>query len=112
MNYLEHNALMVCENQDLSIDKPKRIRIDFIIKNLEKSIGLIIKDWQRAVGVDVVIRAERVLDYYRSLGNIMILTNNYSDPAKMMADRIGVGLVTKEELKEYIRNYFNGKQVV
>ncbi|MFX1518220.1 MAG: hypothetical protein ACFFC6_18130, partial [Promethearchaeota archaeon] len=59
---LEELTLEYCRQRNLIVDRKFHQRneeIDFVIQNGDENegIGVIIKDWKRAVGVDIVIRA-------------------------------------------------------
>ncbi|MHA1972030.1 MAG: restriction endonuclease [Candidatus Hodarchaeales archaeon] len=75
-------------------------RINLLIQNGDddESIGVIIKDWRRSVGVDIIIRAEHVLKDNRSLAKILIVANHFSDPARFLAEKIGIFLLTRGDL--------------
>lgn len=104
MNALIQAIFGFCETHDLSLDKPKqprKTRVDYIIRGDNgKGIGVVIKNWARSVGVDIVIRAERAMKDSTLLKGVMIITNGYSDPAKQLADRINVGLYTQFDMTE------------
>ncbi|MFX1516920.1 MAG: hypothetical protein ACFFC6_11455, partial [Promethearchaeota archaeon] len=57
---LEELTREYCRQRNLIIDGAQvNDEIDFVIQNGDENegIGVIIKDWKRAVGVDIVIRA-------------------------------------------------------
>ena len=84
-----------CEESNLSIEKSNIEGIDFIIN----TTPIIIKDWKRAIGVDIVIQADRTRKNNR-IPQVIILTNRYSDPAKALANRISIPLFTEREFKK------------
>ena len=88
---LEELTLEYCRQRDLLIDRnfhPQRDnQVDLVIKNGDEndSIGVIIKDWKRAVGVDIIIRAEKIMKNHRVLSKMLVVTNIFSDPALSLA---------------------------
>lgn len=105
---LQEDFVQFCYKQNFDVKSPKsRGRADFIVMNDDGNVGVIVKDWGRAVGVDIVIRAEQAKDSSRLFSRVIILTNSYSDPAKSMADRINVGLFSKIDLEDNsVLHYF------
>lgn len=89
-----------CERHALSLVKSNIDGLDFVINNGNSSIGIIIKDWNRAIGVDVVIQAERSLKEVRGVSRCLILTNSYSDPAKALSKHISVTVFNRKEFEE------------
>ena len=76
MNDLEHALFDFCERYELSVDKPKktRVRVDYIISaDNGTGIGVIIKNWGRAVGVDIVIRAERMMKASHKIKGMIVI---------------------------------------
>lgn len=100
---LEELALEYCKQRNLIVDRKFHQRneeIDFVIQNGDENegIGVIIKDWKRAVGVDIVIRAEKVMKNSRFLSKMLVVTNYFSDPARSLAERIRIFLLTRNDL--------------
>ena len=101
---LEELTLEYCRQRNLVADRNFHrhgdSRIDLLIQNgdEEECVGVVIKDWKRAVGVDIVIRAEQILKDNRFLAKILIVANFFSDPARSLAERIGIFLLTRNDL--------------
>lgn len=96
MNTLTNLLFDVIEKNNLSMIKSTIRGIDYIINNTP----IIIKDWNRAIGVDVVIQADKTRKYNSQINHqIIILTNRYSDPAKSLADHISIQLLTLKEFE-------------
>lgn len=90
-----------CRQRNLIIDSSHvNDEVDFIIQNGDENegIGVLIKDWKRAVGVDIVIRAEKVMKNSRLLTKMLVVTNYFSDPARSLAERIRIFLLTRNDL--------------
>ncbi|MFW9902868.1 MAG: restriction endonuclease [Candidatus Thorarchaeota archaeon] len=100
---LEELTLAYCKQRNLIVDRKFHQRdeeVDFVIQNGDENegIGVIIKDWKRAVGVDIVIRAEKVMKNSRFLSKMLVVTNYFSDPARSLAEKIRVFLLTRNDL--------------
>lgn len=100
---LEELTLEYCRQRNLIVDRKFHQRdeeIDFVIQNGDENegIGVIIKDWRRAVGVDIVIRAEKVMKNSRFLSKMLVVTNYFSDPARSLAEKIRIFLLTRNDL--------------
>lgn len=93
MNTLTNLLLDSIIENNLSMEKSDIRGIDYIVNNTP----IIIKDWKRAIGVDVVIQADRIREYNKKVSQIIILTNRYSDPAKSLANRIDILILTPKE---------------
>ena len=100
---LEELTLEYCRQRNLMVDRKFHQRddeIDLVIQNGEENegIGVIIKDWKRAVGVDIIIRAEKVMKNTRFLSKMLVVTNYFSDPARSLAEKIRIFLLTRNDL--------------
>ncbi|MFX0122791.1 MAG: restriction endonuclease [Candidatus Hodarchaeota archaeon] len=100
---LEELTLEYCRQRNLIVDRKFHQRddeIDLVIQNGDENegIGVIIKDWKRAVGVDIIIRAEKVMKNTRFLSKMLVVTNYFSDPARSLAERIRIFLLTRNDL--------------
>ena len=77
---LEDLTLEYCKIRGLIIDRNivrrSEKRIDLFIENDDtKGIGVVIKDWKRAVGVDIIIRAEQIAKTSRLISKILIVSS-------------------------------------
>jgi hypothetical protein len=71
---------------DQNVSQRSEKRINFLIQNGDDTgIGVVIKDWKRAVGVDIVIRAEQIAKTSRLISKILVVSNLFSDPARMIS---------------------------
>lgn len=80
-------------------------RWDYVIQNgggAPEGIGITIKDWKRAVGVDIVIRAEQLMKASRYITKVLLVSNHFSDPARSLAEKIGIMLLTKMDIIEIL----------
>ena len=91
-------------NIDQNTSRVSNRRWDFVIQNDsdKESIGITIKDWKRAVGVDIVIRAEQMMKACRYVSKVLVVSNYFSDPARSLAEKIGIFLLTKNDMVEIL----------
>lgn len=61
------------------------------------TIGVVIKDWTRSIGVNSVIKAEHDAEE-AGLNDVILVGNRFSLQAKGMAQRMGIRLISKGEL--------------
>ncbi|MFX0014158.1 MAG: restriction endonuclease [Promethearchaeota archaeon] len=107
---LEELTLEYCRQRGLVVDKDvshfRDNEVHFVIQNGQENegIGVIIKDWKRAVGVDIVIRAEKIMKNTRLLSKMLIITNVFSDPARSLADRIRIFLLTRNDIIRILKS--------
>lgn len=96
--------LKYCRQRNLIVDRNFRHQrdenVDLVIQNGDdnEGIGVIIKDWKRAVGVDIIIRAEKIMKNNRFLSKMLVVTNFFSDPARSLAEKISIFLLTRNDL--------------
>jgi len=101
---LEELTLEYCRQRNLIVNRDFHhhgdSQINLIIQNGDENegIGVIIKDWKRAVGVDIIIRAEKIMKNSRVLSKMLIVTNLFSDPARSLAEKIRIFLLTRNDL--------------
>jgi hypothetical protein len=110
---LEELTLEYCRQRGLitnrDTENQEEGKIDLIIQNGNENegIGVIIKDWKRAVGVDIVIRAEKIMKNHRFITKILIITNYFSDPARSLAEKIRIFLLTRNDLIRILSSDLN-----
>ncbi len=62
-------------------------------------IGIIVRDWKRIVGVGQVHKAEELMQACPELEKVLIISSmGFSYSAKRLADKIGIGLLSRGEL--------------
>lgn len=65
--------------------------------NLSGKIGVIVKDWARSCGYNVILEAER-LQESAGLSKVMVVANQFSGTAKELAEKLGILTLTNGEL--------------
>ena len=63
------------------------------IKTRSGSIGVIVKDWKRSCGYNVIIDAERILAETPGLSKIMVVANRFSQTAKDLAKKLNILII-------------------
>jgi hypothetical protein len=74
--------------------------------------GVIIKDWKRSCGFDIILQAERILNEVTGITRIMVIAHRFSGPAKALADRIGIITLTSGELVSIFKTYNINPEVI
>ena len=111
---LEELTYEYCRQRGLVADKNSHrygdSRISLLIQNGsdDDTIGVIIKDWKRAVGVDIIIRSEQIMKDNRSLSKMLIVANYFSDPARFLAEKIGLFLLTRSDILRILSSDISG----
>lgn len=97
--------LEYCRQRGFLVDqKPCRqgrsSQLAMVIQNgdIRKIIGVLVKDWKRSVGIDVILRAEDLLKVTPTISKVLIVSNLFSEPAQSLAERVGILLLTRLDL--------------
>jgi predicted RecB family endonuclease len=77
-------------------DAPAR-KFDFVVRRGSEVYPVWIKDWNRTVGVNVVIGVDKAS---REIGlfNPILVANKFSEHARAYASRKGIKLITKSDI--------------
>lgn len=67
---------------------------------------MLIKDWARSCGYNVILEAERVQEL-TGLAKIMVVANRFSTTARELAKRIGIVTLTNGELVSIRKIHFS-----
>jgi len=65
--------------------------------DLSEKIGVIVKDWSRSCGYNVILEAER-LQETSGLSKVMVVANQFSGTARELAEKLGILTLTNGEL--------------
>ncbi|MFX0182742.1 MAG: restriction endonuclease [Candidatus Hodarchaeota archaeon] len=66
-------------------------------------IGVIVRDWKRIVGVGQIHKAEELLQACPKLEKVLIISSmGFSYSATRLAERIGIGLLSRGELISFL----------
>ncbi len=91
------------------IDPPEDIKkrglLTFIIyvEETGERWGVLVKDWRRSIGSDLIMRFKRVIEGL-NLSSGIIIGNKISDLARDRAKRYGFLSLTRGEIVSYLRN--------
>lgn len=82
----------------------KKIKFTYLVHgttdeqiDLGGKIGVIVKDWSRSCGYNVILEAER-LQESAGLSKVMVVANQFSGTAKELAEKLGILTLTNGEL--------------
>lgn len=95
---LEKQLLDYCIFNKLEVSDTEIECLDYIISDTERMIGVMVRDWNRSLGFNIVIVAEQIKKRYKELNEVIILTNAVSDPAQTLAEKIGIPIYRHWEL--------------
>ena len=112
IEFLERHNFNYNENKSTTGKSKLDQKIDFIItgqkgKELEDSVktGLIVKDYRKSTGADTICQIERLLkDLAPDIKQIILLANEFSVPARNLAERCGVPTISRGELISMLWN--------
>ncbi|MEM2110587.1 MAG: restriction endonuclease [Candidatus Bathyarchaeia archaeon] len=77
-------------------------RFDLIIHKGNEVHPVLIKDWNRTVGVNIVINVDKA-SQSAGFSTPILVAEKFSDHAKAYANRKGIKLITKSEMKREIK---------
>lgn len=77
-------------------------RFDLIVQKGRVSHGVWIRNWNRTIGVNVIISIDKASDDVR-LSNPMVIGEKFSDHAKSYANRRKITLLTKRQIAASLR---------
>lgn len=77
-------------------------RFDLIVQKGRVAQGVWIRDWNRTIGVNLIINIDKASEDVR-LSNPIIVGDKFSDHAKSYANRRKVTLLTKKQITQTMR---------
>lgn len=90
-----------CEQMKLCLEKSRITSLDFILP--DKKIGVMVRDWNRTIGYNVVILADRIRNMYDEISNVIIITNSFSYSAKRLAKQLKIPIILASDLIMKVR---------
>lgn len=107
--YLEKVTFQGADGQSHAIDfflpdpKPQPVVVTnqagmTTVRVIHSGAGILVRDWKRSVGTNVVLQAERIREQVLEVRKMMILCNYVGELALKLAERLHVFVVTKDEL--------------
>ena len=105
LEFLDQNNFLFQENTKSSGISGQKYQFQFLITGQKKhagkdniSTGIILKDYKKSVGSDGICQAERLLKDCPDINKIVMISNEFSVPARNLARRCGVPLISRGEL--------------
>ena len=92
-------AVEKMKTEETSSRNPK---IDFTVTKQNKVHPVVIKDWNRTVGVNVVINLDKAAQD-KTFANPILVAEKFSEHARAYANRRGIMLITKAEIIRGLR---------
>ncbi|MHA1227171.1 MAG: restriction endonuclease [Candidatus Hodarchaeales archaeon] len=116
---LQDLALIAFESRGMICLHPMQIfkhvladsHLTYVIKNVGQDVsgytGVILCDWKRVVGISQIEKAIKVLSVCQPKlqKTIIVSTMGFSYPAKKLAKKSGIGLLTRRELISLIPSH-------
>jgi len=81
---------------------PRNPKIDFTVTKQNKVHPVMIKDWNRTVGVNVVITLDKAAQD-KAFAQPILVAEKFSEHARAYANRRGIMLITKAEIIRSLR---------
>ena len=101
--FLNFQGQHIRENCKLETNSNGIFNFDFVIfKENNPYCGVWVKDWERSLGVNVVIRFIRTIEN-SELKDGIIVTNTVSSHARNMAEKCNVKIITRGIILENLR---------
>ena len=108
--FLEKHNFKYKEIDEAEKNNSLESKIDFIITGQRNSnasagkTGLIVKDYKKSTGSDTICQIERLLKDLPQINQIILLANEFSVPARNLAERCGVPTISRGELISMLWN--------
>ncbi|MHA1975039.1 MAG: restriction endonuclease [Candidatus Hodarchaeales archaeon] len=110
-DFLRFRNLEFSSNVMITGRNDKELNFTYLVKGNTNSgelgeIGIIIKDWSRSCGYNVILEAER-LQENATISKVMVVANQFSGTARELAEKLGIITLTRGELisiREIYRN--------
>jgi hypothetical protein len=77
-------------------------KFDLIVQKGRNSQGVWLRDWNRTIGVNIIINIDKASEDVR-LANPIIVGEKFSDHAKSYANRRKITLLTKRQMTQSLR---------
>jgi len=97
IKYFKKNGYKTEQNVLLEGSSGISRKFDLIVRKGNKQQLVLVKDWKRTVGVNMVINMDKASDEV-GLANSILISEKFSSHAKAYAHRRGITLLTKREI--------------
>ena len=108
--FLEKHDFKYQVTENSEFDNSLEKKIDFIITGQKNNdidsvkTGIIVKDYKKSTGSDTICQIERLLKDLPQINQIILLANEFSVPARNLAERCGVPTISRGELISMLWN--------
>ncbi len=102
VKYFVMRGYKIRKNENNSDPKSRTKGFDLVLYKGSETRPVMIKDWNRTVGVNIVISLDK-LSQGLSLSSPVLVAEKFSEHAKSYAVRRGIKLITKSEMRREIR---------
>ena len=100
---LEDLAIKYFTTRGYGINKNfKKTRKYYLLYKRKKKYLLAIKDWNRTVGVNIIINIDKD-SQGNNFSNAIVVAEKFSEHARAYANRRGIKLITKSEIRVKLR---------
>ncbi|MHA2243910.1 MAG: restriction endonuclease [Candidatus Hodarchaeales archaeon] len=80
--------------------------------NRNNTIGVIVKDWQRACGYQIIFEAEKILRKTRGLSKILVISNYFSEVARARAKKLNIITLSNGELVSIFNSEMRNEELI
>jgi len=84
------------------VKRDKSAKFDLIVRKSKEVHPVWVKDWNRTVGVNIVINLDKT-SQQAGLNSPILVADHFSGHAKAYASRRGLLLVTRSEMRQGLR---------
>ena len=95
-------SIQYFRRRGFEVRKEKSSEFDFMIRNKREQHPVWVKEWNRTVGVNIVIRLDNK-SQEGGLPDPIVVADHFSAHAKAYAKRRGLELITRLEMQKRLR---------
>lgn len=98
----------IVENAKIQGFHDKEFFYDYILVNKKEknTIGILIKDWKRPCGYQIILKAEKFLKE-SGLNKVMVISNTFSEVARTWAKKLSIITLSDGEIGSILISKFN-----
>ncbi|MBS7648092.1 MAG: restriction endonuclease [Candidatus Bathyarchaeia archaeon] len=85
-------------------DNPLAKKFDLIVRKGSETYPVCVKNWNRTVGVNIIINIDKIAQN-AGLSNPILIAEKFSEHAKAYANRRGIKLLTRSDILRGIRTF-------
>lgn len=104
IQYFTRRGYIVDKNPAQNDDSPSTKKFDLLVRRGSEAYPVWIKEWNRTVGVNIVINTDKIA---QSLGfsNPILIAEKFSEHAKAYASRRGIRLLSRSDILRGIKTF-------